>query len=67
VQSAIFANGREYGINQIEIKKILREIPKGEIILDKKAKIYAAGVGDMNDLLENPVLLGKLTEVEAAQ
>lgn len=67
VQSAIFANGREYGINQIEIKKILREIPTGEIILDKKAKIYAAGVGDMNDLLENPVLLGKLTEVEAAQ
>lgn len=67
VQSAIFANGRDYGINQIEIKKILREIPKGEIILDKKAKIYAAGVGDMNDLLENPVLLGKLNEVEAAQ
>ena len=67
VQSAIFANGREYGINQIEIKKILREIPKDAIILDKKAKIYAAGVGDMNDLLENPVLLGKLNEVEAAQ
>lgn len=64
VQSAIFANGREYGINKLTIKKILREIPKDAIILDKNAKIYAAGIGDMNDLLENPVLLGKLQEVE---
>ena len=67
VQSAIFANGKEYGINKLEIKKILREIPNGAIILDKNAKIYAAGIGDMNDLLETPELLGKLNEVEAAQ
>ncbi|MBQ7704961.1 MAG: hypothetical protein IJT73_06015 [Selenomonadaceae bacterium] len=64
VQSAIFANGKEYGVNKLTIKKILREIPKGEIILDKNAKIYAAGIGDMNDLLENPVLLGKLSEIQ---
>ena len=64
IQSAIFANGKEYGINKLTIKKILREIPKDAIILDKNAKIYAAGTGDMNDLLENPELLGKLTEVE---
>ncbi len=64
VQSAIFANGREYGINKLTIKKILREIPKDAMILDKNAKIYAAGIGDMNDLLENPVLLGKLQEIQ---
>ena len=64
VQSAIFANGKEYGINKLEIKKILREIPSGAIILDNNAKIYAAGTGDMNDLLENPVLLGKLNEIQ---
>ena len=64
IQSAIFANSKEYGINKLTIKKILREIPKDAIILDKNAKIYAAGTGDMNDLLENPELLGKLTEVE---
>ena len=64
VQSAILANGREYGINKLIIKKILREIPKGAIILDENAKVYAAGIGDMNDLLENPVLLGKLKEVQ---
>lgn len=64
VQSAIFANNREYNVNKIVIKKILREIPKDAMILDMNAKIYAAGIGDMNDLLENPVLLGKLQEVE---
>ena len=64
VQSAIFANGKEYGINKLTVKKILREIPKDAIILDKNAKIYAAGIGDMNDLLENPVLLGKLSEIQ---
>lgn len=64
VQSAIFANNHEYGINKLVIKKILREIPKDAIILDKNAKIYAAGLGDMNDLLENPVLIGKLQEVQ---
>lgn len=64
VQSAIFANGREYGINQLSIKKILREIPKDAVILDNNAKIYAAGKGDMDDLLETPVLLGKLSELE---
>ena len=64
VQSAIFANNREYGINKLTVKKILREIPKDAIILDKNAKIYAAGIGDMNDLLENPVLLGKLQEIQ---
>lgn len=64
VQSAIFANGKEYGINKLTIKKILREIPKDAIILDMNAKIYAAGIGDMDDLLENPKPLGKLQEVE---
>ena len=64
VQSAIFSNNREYSINALTVKKILREIPKDSIILDNNAKIYAAGIGDMNDLLENPVLLGKLKDVE---
>ncbi len=64
VQSAIFANGKEYGINKLTIKKILREIPKDAIILDKNAKVYAAGIGDMNDLLENPVPLGKLQDIQ---
>lgn len=64
VQSLIFANNREYKINKLSIKKILSEIPKDAMILDSKAKIYTAGIGDMNDLLETPVLLGKLQDVQ---
>lgn len=64
VQSEIFANNREYHINKLTVKKILREIPKDAMALDLKADIYAAGIGDMNDLLETPVLLGKLKDVQ---
>ena len=63
IQSAILANGREYGVNKLVVKKIQREIPKGAIKFDKGAKVYAAGIGDMNDLLENPVLIGKMKDV----
>lgn len=64
VQSAILANGKEYGVNKLVVKKILRDIPKGTIIVEKGAKVYAAGIGDMNDLLETPVLIGKLQDVQ---
>ena len=66
IQSAIFANGREYGVNKLVIKKIQREIPGGAISLDKGARVFAAGIGDMNDLLENPVLIGRLKEVRGS-
>ena len=64
VQSEIFANNREYHINKLSVKKILREIPKDAMALDLKANIYAAGIGDMDDLLENPKPLGKLQDVQ---
>lgn len=63
VQSAIFVNEKEYPLNTLKIKKISAHIPKDSINLDKNAKVYAAGVGDMNDLLENPVFIGKLQDV----
>ena len=62
-QSAIFANGREYEINKVTVKKILRDIPENEFKVYEKAKVYAAGVGDMNDLLENPVLIGNFNDM----
>ena len=64
VESAILTGSREYHINKLTVKKIQSEIPKDAMALDLKAKIYAAGIGDMNDLLENPVLLGKLQDVQ---
>lgn len=62
-QSAILANDKEYAGNKITVKKFQREIPKGALNFSRNAEVFAAGVGDMNDLLEKPVLVGKLKEV----
>lgn len=62
-QSAIFANGKEYGVNKLIIKRIAKDIPKKSVKISDKTKIYAAGIGDMNDLLEIPVLLGSLKDI----
>lgn len=63
VQSTFFSGGKEYPINNLRIKKISGDVPKDSIKLNMKANIYAAGVGDMNDLLENPIFICKLQEV----
>ena len=63
VQSNFYSKGVEYPINNLSIKKISAEIPKGAIRLNLKAKVYAAGIGDMNDLLENPISAGNLQDV----
>lgn len=63
-QSALLANGREYEINRLVVKKILPNVPSGGFKLSGKEKIYAAGTGDMNDLLENPSYVGRLSEIQ---
>ena len=63
-QSALLANGREYEINSLLVKKILPSVPSGGFKLNGKEKIHAAGTGDMNDLLENPPFVGRLSEVQ---
>ena len=55
ITSSVVMNGTEYPHNKVAIKKILAEIPKDAFSISKKTKIYAAGNGDMNDLLEQPV------------
>ena len=62
-QSSLSANGKEYEINRLVVKKILPSIPSGDFKLSGKEKIHAAGFGDMNDLLENPAFIGRLSEV----
>lgn len=62
-QSILLANGKEYEINLLVVKKILPSIPSGDFKLSGKEKIHAAGVGDMNDLLENPAYIGRLSEI----
>lgn len=63
-QSALILNGREYEINRIIVKKILPSIPSGDFKLSGKEKVHSAGVGDMNDLLENPPFIGRLSELK---
>lgn len=64
VISSIGAGEREYEINKLTIKKIAATVDKNDFKVDAKAKVYAAGAGDMNDLLETPVLLGRLEEID---
>lgn len=61
-QSALVANGKEYPINRLVVKKILPSIPSGGFKLNGNEKIHAAGSGDMNDLLENPAPIGRLAD-----
>lgn len=62
--SSIGVDSREYVINRLTIKKLSGMVDKNDFKVDAKAKVYAAGTGDMNDLLETPVLLGRLEEID---
>lgn len=63
-QSALVTNGTEYEINRLVVKKILPNIPSGDFELSGKEKVHSAGFGDMNDLLENPPFIGRLSEIQ---
>ena len=62
VESYIYRNGKDYPLNVLQIKKIQSEIPKGAFKIYKNTKLYAAGVGDINDLLEKPLQIGTMEE-----
>ena len=62
VESYISRNGNDYPLNVLQIKKIQSEIPKGAFKIYKNTKLYAAGIGDINDLLEKPIQTGTMEE-----
>lgn len=62
VESYVFRSGQLYPLNVLEIKKFQSEIPKGTFKIYKNTKLYAAGIGDINDLLEKPVQIGTMEE-----
>ena len=51
-------------LNTMKVKKITRELPEGALQIPKGCKVYAVGIGDMNDLLEQPVLVEDYSEKE---
>ena len=63
-ESYVVRNGTEYPVNRLEIKRLQSEIPKGAFKIDKNTRLYAAGQGDMNDLLERPQEIGRLATEE---
>lgn len=44
-------------LRSIDIKKITQELPENILKIPEGCKVYAAGIGDMNDLIEKPVLV----------
>lgn len=47
----------EVFMRNIDIKKITQELPENILKIPEGCKVYAAGIGDMNDLIEKPVLV----------
>lgn len=53
-------NDTDYPVGELEIVKILRDIPPDTFQIYKGTKLYAAGTGDIDDLLENPKEIGTM-------
>ena len=51
-----------YPLNVLEVKKIATDIPNGVFEIEKNTKLYSAGFGDMDDLLERPKQIGVINE-----
>lgn len=50
-------NSKEQPLGTMKIKKITQEMPASALKIPNGCKIYAAGIGDMNDLLDKKVLI----------
>lgn len=50
-------NGLEMISQTIVLKKLTKEIPEDALVMPVGTKVYAAGIGDMDDLLNTPALV----------
>ena len=57
IKKILKRNGIEYPMSDITVKKITTEVPVEIFDIPQGCKVYAVGVGDMNDLIEQPVLV----------
>lgn len=51
-----------YPVSSLEVVKIQRDIPEGTFKIYKGTKLYAAGMGNIDDLLETPKEIGIMEE-----
>ena len=52
IQKYFIRNGKETLVSEMDIKTITSQVPESAFTIKKKVKVYAANIGDMNDLLE---------------
>ena len=50
-------NNSETLINKMKVKKITQTLPNNSLCVPNGYKVYAAGIGDMDDLLDKDVLV----------
>ena len=62
-ESFIMRGETIYPVNTLEIYSMLGKQPTEAFKLAKKTKVYAAGTGDMSDLLEKPLQIGTMGEL----
>ncbi|MBR1397045.1 MAG: hypothetical protein IJ563_05885 [Selenomonadaceae bacterium] len=60
IQRYLIYDGKEYFIHTLKIIKITSEVPEDTFVIGKKIKVYAADVGKMGDLLEQPELVEEI-------
>ncbi len=57
IKKILKRNGTEYPMGEVMVKKITSEVPVEMFNIPQGCKVYAVGVGDMNDLIEQPILV----------
>lgn len=58
IETIAIKDSVEYPINRLTIKKLEKSIPENGFVVDGETELFAAGIGDMNDLLEQSVKIG---------
>lgn len=57
IEKAIVDNGQEYVISRMKVKEFSNNVPSELFSMPKGCKVYAVGIGDMDDLLNKPALV----------
>lgn len=57
IEKVIVNKGREYVISRVKIKELTADVPVEAFTIPAGCKVYAAGIGDMDDLINKPALV----------
>lgn len=57
IEKIIVNKGREYLISRVKIKELTADVPVEAFTIPAGCKVYAVGIGDMDDLINKPALV----------